>query len=151
MTRIKVSNGGQGMQANATTTTLTTQNLWYKVAGTTSATNTGIRVDNTTTSNKLIYKGTTTTHFHVVSNHDFTCSANNQLLEFELRKNGTVSAPVPVGRKVSTGTDQGAMSVHTDTMLDTDDYIELWARNTTSSGTTITVVNMYLFIMGMFN
>ena len=51
-------------------------------------------------------------------------------------------------RKVGTGSDLGAGSVHADAMLNQNDYVELKVANTTSI-TNITLQNVYCFVMGM--
>jgi hypothetical protein len=140
--------GGQYMEDNATGTALTLQDTWYKVAGTTSPAETGWNVDNTTSSNRLVYTGAAPRHFHIVSNLSVLCSSSNQVLEFTWFKNGS-KLPGLASLKIGTGSDIRAVSVHSDAMLSQNDYVELYARNRSSAGTTLTVEDFYGFISGM--
>lgn len=140
--------GGFEMEDNATTTSLTTQNTWYKVAGATDVTN--VRdMDASTIDNRIINDGLISTHFHIVATASFICSANNQEIEFAIAKNGTPVAPKQ-SRKAGVGADVGAVAPHADVALTTSDYVEVYARNATSAGATITVTDLYMFAMGMF-
>ena len=63
-------------------------------------------------------------------------------------KNVTTPLPAQVKRKVGTGADLGAASVHADAVLSENDYVELKVANTTSISN-ITLENAYCFVMGM--
>ena len=49
---------------------------------------------------------------------------------------------------MGTGSDLGAASLHADATLSSGDYLELKCTNDTSAST-ITVQNLYLYVMGM--
>ena len=53
-----------------------------------------------------------------------------------------------VDHKTGTGTDIVSTAIHYDTMMSTNDYLEVWVRNETSA-TTVTLNHMYLFALGM--
>ena len=148
---MKAPCGGQYYESNATVTTLTAQNTWYKVAGTTSAGATSVDMDVATTSNKLIYTGTPDRHFRLESNFSFICSGNNQEIQFAWKYNGATMLPAIVSRFVATGADVGSTACHADKVMSTNDYVELFARNVTGASTTITVKYLYLFGMGFFS
>jgi len=97
---------------------------------------------------KLTYTGTIEKHFHIVSNFDMTTASNSQIIAFRWFKNGTTPLPAQVKRKVGTGSDLGAASVHADAMLNENDYVELKVANATSISN-ITLQNVYCFVMGM--
>lgn len=141
--------GSSTMEGNAVATTLTVASTWYKVAGVTTPASHVTKVDAAAVSNRLLYEGSATQHFHIVSNASFTCSSNNQIIEFVWRVNGATNLPAKIARKVSTGADVGAMSLHADASLATNDYAELFVRNITSAGTTVTVQDYYALILGM--
>ena len=64
----------------------------------------------------------------------------------QINDNNAISQPVK--RKVGTGSDLGAASLHADATLSSGDYLELKCTNDTSAST-ITVQNLYLYVMGM--
>jgi len=132
-----------------TATAITGANAWIKAAGTTTSTN--IK-EFTATDNRLTYAGAAPVHIHCVSSVSFTCESNNQVVHLRVVKNGdetlTDSVASNLQRKVGTGTDVGAVAVHSDTMMSSGDYIELWVMNETS-GADVTVQNLYTFAMGM--
>lgn len=136
------------VSGNATATTINTIGIFEVLAGTFLN---GMSSDVTFSAvgGRLTYDGASDRHFHVVSNFDMTAAANNQTVQFQWFKNGSTALPVAINQRVGTGTDVRTMSVHTDVMLSTNDYVELKVANTTSTAD-VTVSNAYLFIMGMF-
>ena len=134
-----------GMTANATATTIAVTGTYYPISGTVTAGNVSSGIT-TNAAGKITYTGTDTRHFHIVSNFDMTTASNSQITSFRWYKNG-VAISRPVERKVGTGSDIGAASLHADAMLSTNDYLELKVTNLTSAST-ITVKNLYLFVMG---
>ena len=135
-----------GMTANATATTISVTGTYYPISGTISAGNVSSNMT-TDAAGKITYTGSDSRHFHIVSNFDMTTASNSQITSFRWYKNG-VAISRPVERKVGTGSDIGAASLHADAMLTTNDYLELKVTNL-SSASTITVKNLYLFVMGM--
>lgn len=135
------------MAGNASETTINTAGVYELVAGVFVGGGVGVEFTESATNGRLTYTGTPDRHMHVVSNFDMTCASNNQVLAFQWFKNG-VALPVPVERKVSTGTDIGAASLHADVHLATGDYLELKVANLTSNAN-VTMKNVCLFVMGM--
>ena len=83
-----------------------------------------------------------------------TADDNNQIIEPGIYHwddslgSGSVLESSKLQRKISTGADLGSTALHTDVMMDTNDYLELHIKNTTS-GTNGTINLGYLFAMGM--
>lgn len=140
--------GGGYMEGNATATTINTIDTFEDVAGTITA-NSALREVTCSAGGVLTYTGTPVRHFHVVTNLSMTAASNNQVIKFAWFKNGTTKLPAELHRKVGTGTDVGAASIHTDAMLSTGDTLQLKVTNGTSTAS-ITVTHLYAFIMGMF-
>ena len=117
-----------------------------KVAGTTvlSANITAVDFD-MPANNRLRYTGTETKVFFVEIAFSMTAASNNQVFEFHLYK-GSPDALVPgstIQRKAGTGADVGAVSLQGELTLATNEYVELWAENTSSdANATITKMNM---------
>lgn len=137
--------GGASVAGNATETAIVDIGVAVQLAGVFVV---GFLKDMTTdATGKLTYIGTTTKHFHIVSNFDVTSPVNNQIVSFQWFKNG-VAISVPVERKIAVGSDIGAMSVHADAVLVTNDFIELRVANLTSTANVV-CKNVYYFSMGM--
>lgn len=137
--------GGATAASNVTATVIAVIGTYVPVAATFVA---GMLKDMTAdAAGKITYTETISKHFHIVSNFDITTASNNQTVAFQWFKNG-VAISVPVERLVSTGADIGAMSVHADALLATNDYLELRATNLTTASN-ITCKNVYLFVVGM--
>lgn len=140
--------GGASMAGNTTETSIGTADTFELIAGTFVASGHPHDILEGT-NGRLTYEGSSDRHFHIVSNLDMTSSSGNQILSFQWFKNGSIAVGPPVERKTGTGSDIGAISLHADAVLSTDDYLELKTTNK-SSATAITVKNIYIFCMGMF-
>jgi hypothetical protein len=127
-------------------TTIAVAGTYYKAAGTTTALN--LNEFTMPANNRLTYTGTTDVHLHIAYSLSCTCSGNTQVLGFSLAKNGTNIAESKLTRKVGTGSDVGAVALHWDLTVSTNDYIELFVTNETSTAT-ITIEQGYLFAMTM--
>lgn len=140
--------GSIGFAGNATETTISVSGTFYVVAGTYVAGGSP-RGFTESTGGVLTYTAAPDRHSHIVSNLDMTAASSNQEVSFQWHKNGS---PIgyPVTRKVGTGTDVGALSVHADAMLSTNDYLDLRVTNLTTASN-VTVGNCYCYIMGMTN
>ena len=127
-------------------TTTVTPGTYLKVAGTT----TSISLNRVTmpANNRLAYTGTPTVHAHIACSIDMTSGSNNQTAGFKIAKNDVVLDHSKVTRRISTGTDVGSTALHADVSLATNDYVELWLTNETSTAT-ITIGNGYLFFLTM--
>lgn len=129
-------------------TTISVAGTYYKAAGTTTLSATVEEVSDGSVNNRLVYTGTPDRHFHIVATVSMTAASNNQIIGLKLAKNGTVLDESVTRRAVSTGADVGSTAIHADAMMSTNDYIELFVTNETSTAS-VTVTNMYLFMMGM--
>jgi len=141
--------GGASMGSNATETTINTVNTFENIAGTFAAGSALAEITVNTSGGVLTYTGTPDRHFHVVANLAFIAASNNVIMRAQWHKNGTTTLPAYVGRKVATGADVGAMSVHADVQLSTNDTLELKVANGTDASN-LTVQDIYVFAMGMF-
>jgi hypothetical protein len=130
-------------------TTITVQGTYYKAAGTTATTNL-IKWDANSTNNRLRYTGTRTVHAHIAATISMTAGNNNQILGFRVVRNGDPAATDAVAssaiRKIATGADIGSTALHADFMMNTNDYIEVWVTNQTSTAT-VTLENLYFFVL----
>ncbi len=137
--------GGGGYADNAAETSIAVQDTFYVIAGTFVA---GALNDFTINAAGLLtYTGAISRHVHIVSNFDFTCPSNNQIIQWKWFLKG-VEYGQPVSRKAAVGPDVGAVSVHADATMATGDTLQLRVRNRTSTANVI-VGNAYIFAMGM--
>ena len=140
---LNIAMGGYGMSGNTMASTITVAGTYYKVLGTTTA-NTLSQF--THTDNKLVYTGARTKFFRVAANPVSMISAgNNVIVACEIAKNGTAIG-YPMTRKIGTGADVGAGAVAFDVSLATNDYIELFVTNETSTAT-VTIEDMYVSVI----
>lgn len=130
-------------------TTINVIDQYEKVAGTTVA-GAHSHLMTANTAGRITYNGTSDRHFHMVASIAMTSAANNQTIAFRLAKNGTTLADTMIERRVGTGTDIGALAIHGDTVLSTNDYIELYVTNETSTAN-VTINDLYMFAMGVFS
>lgn len=128
-------------------TTIATPSTFVKVAGTTTMVSGAHRVD-MPQDNRLRYLGIATVHIHLVANLSVSCAANNQHISFAIFKNGVKVDHSQMDHLIGTGTDVKIMAIHADMDLTTNDYVELWVSNETSTGA-VTVEHGYMFFMGM--
>lgn len=123
---------------------------WTKAAGTTTSTN--LKEFTMPASNRLTYTGTPDVHVHVAVSVSMTSASNNQTVGLRIGKNGSAAGTDAVAsevrRFVSTGADIGSTAIHFDTMMSTNDYLELFVANHTSTGN-LTIGYMYFFALGM--
>lgn len=127
--------------------TLTYPATYTKLAPTTVAGGSGTEFTEGTTA-ALTYTGGVTQHFHIACtiSADQTSGANRDI-RFKVYKNGAplnsseVIQTTISGNKVST-------ALHADTMMSTNDYLEIYAQNDGASGD-IRIYGLYLFALGM--
>ena len=138
-------------EAHTALTAVVTQDVYLKVAGTTTEL-TAMNNLAMSGNNKLLYSGSEDFHFHVACSITMTAVGSNKKIAFRLAKNGDATTADAVAttitRTVGTGTDFGAVAIHGDFTLSTNDYIELWGANSTDA-TDFTVTNFYFFAMGL--
>jgi hypothetical protein len=114
-----------------------------KVAGTTTAIDL-FRVSSPS-SNRLTYTGTKTRRFSVIASVSVTSSAANKYFSFYVYKNGVLMPESEQAMRLSTGVDKGSLTISCTVLLAANDYIEIWAANT-SDGSSMTVETMNLSI-----
>jgi len=76
-----------------------------------------------------------------------TCASSNQNISLALAKNGTVIAATTINRFVSTGSDEGAVSITASVEMSSTDYVEVWITNNTSTGS-VTLTKMVFTARG---
>ena len=137
-------NGQMYMQGNATATTVSATNTFYKVAGTTSASSDNAKFTHTT--GRLTCDATVPRKFLLTAHLSFT-AGNNQDIEFGFY-DSTLSAVRTPSRTVTTTDGAGAaqnVGFSCVTTLEDTDYIEIHCANNTST-TNVTVTNLNVLI-----
>lgn len=133
-------------------TTVDTQSVFVKGACTTQSSN--LRNFDMPTDNRLRYIGLIPYHFHIACSLSMITAGSNNLTSFKLYKyddsaeSGALIDGSQVNRHMSIGADEGSTALHWDTILDTNDYLEIHLANLTNTGN-ITLTNFYLFAVGM--
>lgn len=128
-------------------TTISVATTYYKAAGTTTSVN--LHRFTMPSDNRLTYTGTPDIHVHIACSISITAGAASQEVAFRMAKNGTTLAHSEISLVHGTGADVGSTALHSDVSLSTNDYLELWVTNSTSTAS-VTVQSGYLFAMGMF-
>jgi len=147
---VKPSHGGLSMDTPAATT-IAVAGTYYKAAGTTVLDAVLQDFDDGPgMSNRLRYIGAPTRHVQVAASISMTCGGSNQVVGFQLAKNGTVLPNTVAKRKVGTGADIGNMTLLADVNMATDDYFEIWVTNETSTSV-VTVEHIHLHAIGHLN
>lgn len=138
--------------SSSAATTVSVSSTYYKVAGTTTATN--LHNFSMPANNRLQYDGTPDIHVHVAVTISCTTASNSQVTGWRVAKNGDATITDAVAsttrHKTGTGTDVVSTAVHFDSMMSNGDYLELWVTNETSA-TTVTADNAYFFVLGMMD
>ncbi len=133
-----------------------TGNLYLTTSATTnfSGTNTPTKVLCTTSAvglfrvsspanNKLVYTGIKTRRFAVTGSVSVTAQAANKYFSFYIYKNGVKLPESEQAMRLSTGVDKGSLTVTCTVQMFTDDYIEIWAANTSdASSMTVETLNL---------
>lgn len=124
------------MTNNATSTTLTTQAVFYKIAGTT----TMVKEQRfTATSNRMTYTGKEPITARVLTVMGARSPANNSDFSIAIAKNGTIIGnPYGSMASASNGT-SFQITLATEVDLSTNDYIEVWIRKNNTNVGSITV------------
>jgi hypothetical protein len=82
---------------------------------------------------RLTYTGIPDVRVHVTASVSFTVAGANDVLYLRLGENGTPDEASEVHRKVGTGSDVGAVTMHLNTTMATGEYISLFVRNTSAA------------------
>ncbi|RXK60457.1 hypothetical protein ESA94_08285 [Lacibacter luteus] len=124
-------------------TTFSGTNVPTKVLGTT--TSAGLFRVSTSGNNRLIYDGIKTRRFSVVASVSVTSTSANKYFSFYIYKNGVKLPESEQAMRLSTGVDKGSLTITCTVQLTTNDYIEVWAANT-SDNSSMTVETMNIAI-----
>lgn len=125
------------------TTSFSGANVPTKVLGATTAV--GLFRVTSPANNRLVYTGTKTRRFSVTGSVSVTSQAANKYFSFYIYKNGVKLPESEQAMRLSTGVDKGSLTITCTVQLSTNDYIEIWAANT-SDGTSMTVETLNLTI-----
>jgi hypothetical protein len=133
--------------SSSAATTIATQDVYVKAAGTTAAIGSNAHLITPSTSNRLTYTGTSPRNFIVTGTLSYTHAAVGAIIVgVKIAKNGTVidSSRVQV---TTANAVTGTLSVIADVELTEDDYVEAWVANHTATDN-ITVTHMVLTATG---
>jgi hypothetical protein len=123
------------------TTTFSATNTPTKVLCTTTAV--GLFRVSSPSSNRLVYDGIKTRRFAVVASVSVTSQAANKYFSFYVYKNGVKLPESEQAMRLSTGVDKGSLTITCTVQLSTNDYIEIWAANTSdASSMTVETINV---------
>ena len=138
------ANGGMYMQNNATATTVSASNTFYKVAGTTTANADNAKFSHS--SNRLTCDATINRKYLLLCTVAFTTTAGN-VCEFSFYDSQSAAVLTPSRTKATANAAGRAESVTIQTFINMDDtdYIEIHCANTTAANN-ITVTDMNVTI-----
>ena len=141
--------GGVSLSGNAAATTISVAGTFVVTNWNSAGVETNARVFTTSAGGRLTYTGTPSTHVHVVMQATaFVTVGASKTISFTVFKNGTTQLPGILSFTTQGNSEVGPVAVHTDVMLATNDYIELWVTNETDTNA-VTVQDAYVFAMGM--
>ena len=127
-----------------------------KMAGTTTITNQSSNMDDNAVSNRIRYTGTVMRHFHIVAQATMTLASGvNQNIGIQVYHyddsagSGSVVAHSEA-RATIAGNAEFQITSHADVMLATNDYLEIWVANESSTNN-VQAEEAYLFAMGMMD
>ena len=122
-------------------TNFSSVNTPVKVAGTT--TSVGLFRVTSPVNNRLVYIGTKTRRFSVTASVSVTSQSANKYFSFFIYKNGVKLPESEQAMRLSSGVDKGSLTVTCTVQLSTNDYIEVWAANTSdNTGVTVETLNI---------
>ena len=113
-------------------------NTWVKASGTTTS---GTNSKFTHTTNRLTYNGAFTNSFLVSLNSTVRCSTSNQNISIGIAKNGTIIAESEGIIRTATSNVEHGGSTQAVLEMVTNDYVELFVRNTGSTDIRVTDFN----------
>jgi len=141
----KGARGGMSIDSSAATT-ISTPGTFVKAAGTTQAISTPQKMT-VATDNRITYTGVADICGCVLVSASVTAGTNNTVMQAAVYKNGSpISNVNNIHRKISTGTDVGAIAITAPVQLSTNDYIELWV--TLDAASTVTIEQLNFSISG---
>jgi hypothetical protein len=126
---------------SATSTNFLGANIPTKVLCSTTAV--GLFRVGSSTDNRLVYQGNKTRRFAVMGSVSVISSAANKYFSFYIFKNGVMMPESEQAMRLSTGVDKGSLTITCTIQLSTNDYIEIWAANTSdASSMTVETLNL---------
>ena len=130
------------MVNNTTDTTigLPNVNVWVKAAGTTTANANNSKF--THASNQLTYTGAFSTSFQVSVNCNVRSGSPSQVISIGVAKNGTILAESEMTIRTDIANQEYPGSTAAQVDLTTNDYIEIFVKNTSSSNLRIADLNV---------
>jgi len=109
----------------------------------------GMSFDNGGSNNgRLRYTGATTKMFHIACTISISPTVGSDEYVFGVAKNGTVLSSSKILQKL-TSSDFQSTAMHVMITLATNDYLELFVGNMTTSGRDVNIKSINLFAMGM--
>lgn len=126
---------------SATSTSFSAINTPTKALCTTTAV--GLFRVSSPTNNRLVYDGIKTRRFAVTASMSVTAQSANKNFSFYIYKNGVKLPESEQAMRLSTGVDKGSLTISCTVQLSTNDYIEVWAANTSdASSMTVETLNL---------
>lgn len=140
--------GEVSMNGNTTATNIPTTGTFYKAAGTSAFSSGSYEFSNGGTSNQLKYTGSSMKMFHIACTLSIQSSATNQTIKAVVYKNGVALTTGIVQTKLGASSDITSTAIHVMTDLSTNDILELYITNISSTAT-LTITEMNMFAMGV--
>jgi len=129
-------------------TTIGVAGTFVKAAGSTVASGIGVEFTEGT-ANRLTYTGTPTRHVHMTANLTLNAIGTNQVVSAAIAVNGVVQSASEAATIIKVSGDGLSLSLAYDLHMTTNDYVEVWVTNETSTGD-VTVENLYFHAAAMF-
>jgi hypothetical protein len=140
---------GEIYVSSSAATSFADTTTWVEAAGTYTLSGNAHNWDENTNA-RLRYIGTADRVVHIAGSVSMTSSANNQVVEIGIGKNGTILTPSIQRRKIGTGTDVGALALHGFIDVTLNDYLSIMVRDTSwTAAETVTLDLANLFAMSM--
>ncbi len=119
--------------SSSSATTISATDTFYDVAGSWALSGGLAEHWGMTTNGRLEYRWAEDRFVLLVASVSMTSAASNVVTLWRFAVNGTSSVSSEVQRKISTGTDVGALAVVGSALLSAGDYVTLQVRNSTSA------------------
>jgi len=130
------------MNNNTTATGTNNTALWFKAAGTTSASANNSKFS-TSTTNRLTYTGAFSQSFMITVNCNVRTSVSTQNINIGIAKNGTILSESEITILCAAGSTPSFGATQVVVELTTNDYVELFVQNSSSANnTTVSDMNM---------
>ena len=136
------SRGFMFMVNNTTDTTigLSNTNVWVKASGTTTAGSLNAQFNHA--SNRLTYTGALSQSFHIVVCANVRSSGSNQNISIGIAVNGTIISDSEMTIRTGTSNQEHAGSTQYSINLSTNNFVELFVRNTSSTDVRVSDFNI---------